>query len=95
MKSNELKEKNLKEYIENPEKKLNSLLKNMILDKLYVYQRKAYEFYGKKCSICVEMEGQIDVHHKDKNRKNNTIENLQVLCASCHAKIHKQVSNNI
>ena len=27
----------------------------------------------------------LDVHHKDHNRKNNKIENLQVLCVYCHA----------
>ncbi len=28
------------------------------------------------------------VHHKDKNRENNTIENLEVLCPNCHAIRH-------
>lgn len=68
------------------------LLKTMNQHKLYAYQRKAYERYGKKCYICFQTEGQIDVHHKDKNHKNNKIENLQVLCASCHGKLHKPKS---
>jgi Zn finger protein HypA/HybF involved in hydrogenase expression len=28
-------------------------------------------------------------HHKDHNRKNNEIENLEILCKSCHQKEHK------
>jgi len=27
-------------------------------------------------------------HHKDKNRENNTPENIQTLCVRCHAKLH-------
>lgn len=30
-------------------------------------------------------ERMLDVHHKDENRGNNTIENLEVLCVWCHA----------
>ena len=79
-----------------PERALKIMLKSIGINKKYAYQRKAYEFYGKKCSVCGEIENQIDVHHKDKNRKNNKIENLQVLCASCHTKLHKNpLSNNI
>lgn len=31
----------------------------------------------------------LDVHHKDFNSSNNAYENLQVLCRSCHMKIHR------
>ena len=31
------------------------------------------------------LEDMLDVHHKDSNRKNGTIENLEVLCVWCHA----------
>ena len=30
----------------------------------------------------------IIVHHKDRDRDNNTLENLEVLCANCHAIEH-------
>ena len=33
------------------------------------------------------------VHHKDGNRKNNKLENLMVVCPSCHAKIHEHIKN--
>jgi 5-methylcytosine-specific restriction endonuclease McrA len=30
------------------------------------------------------------VHHKDKNRLNNTVENLEIVCPNCHKLEHKQ-----
>ncbi|MBI4788965.1 MAG: HNH endonuclease [Chloroflexi bacterium] len=29
------------------------------------------------------------IHHIDRNRNNNGRENLAILCANCHARIHK------
>lgn len=40
------------------------------------------------CEICGK-EGKLDIHHKDFNEQNNNIDNLQVLCRSCHMKIHR------
>jgi len=44
----------------------------------------------KKCERCGydEHEGAIIVHHKDHNRENSADENLEVLCANCHAIEH-------
>ena len=42
----------------------------------------------KKCEICGESQKRILVHHKDKNRKNNEINNLQAVCDKCHVHIH-------
>jgi len=36
----------------------------------------------------------LNVHHKDHNRSNNIMSNLQTLCASCHVKKHRQDSVN-
>jgi hypothetical protein len=30
----------------------------------------------------------LQVHHKDRNRSNSSIENLEILCANCHAEEH-------
>jgi 5-methylcytosine-specific restriction endonuclease McrA len=30
----------------------------------------------------------LQVHHLDKNRSNNRLENLMVLCANCHCEVH-------
>ena len=38
------------------------------------------------CPITFEIPRyMLDVHHKDENRSNNKIENLEVLCVWCHA----------
>jgi hypothetical protein len=33
----------------------------------------------------------LEVHHKDKNRKNNLIENLEIVCANCHSIEHRSL----
>lgn len=47
---------------------------------------------GLFCEDCgknlVESQKRFHVHHKDKNRYNNSIENLRLLCVSCHRKYH-------
>lgn len=40
-----------------------------------------------KCEICGSTRF-LEVHHKDRNRANNSEENLQTLCKSCHKKEH-------
>lgn len=40
-----------------------------------------------ECQICKSTKN-LDVHHKDGNFRNNTIENLMLLCRSCHMKEH-------
>lgn len=39
------------------------------------------------CELCSSQEN-LQVHHKDRNPKNNSLSNLQTLCASCHNKEH-------
>jgi len=47
----------------------------------------------KKCESCGydEYDFCLDVHHKDENPINNSLENLIVLCAHCHRKLHKGI----
>jgi hypothetical protein len=53
---------------------------NALPDKHYRKQKRTIceqcQFTGHPC--------QLDVHHKDGNRKNGGVENLQTLCANCH-----------
>jgi len=35
----------------------------------------------------------LDIHHKDGNPLNNSLENLEVLCRSCHEKHHRGKKN--
>lgn len=40
---------------------------------------------GCKCEDCGNKDVRVlEVHHLDRNRKNNKVENLVVLCANCH-----------
>lgn len=43
-----------------------------------------------KCEVC-STEENIHIHHKDKNRRNNKLENLQFLCQTHHVKRHKEM----
>ena len=50
----------------------------------------------KQCERCLAtnwLDGEIplELHHIDHNNKNNKLENLQILCANCHAFHHSEV----
>ena len=51
------------------------------------YRERAFREYGTKCSRCGYDNNvmALQVHHKDGNHNNGAIENLEVLCANCHA----------
>jgi hypothetical protein len=47
------------------------------------------EARGKKCERCDYSKYEIlQVHHKDKNRKNNDLKNLLLICPNCHYEEH-------
>jgi len=54
------------------------------------YRRKALKKYGGRCQRCGYDKhiAAITVHHKDYNRKNDSISNLEILCANCHSVEH-------
>lgn len=44
---------------------------------------------GAKCERCSYKVIQIlQVHHKNRDRKNNSMRNLEIICPNCHAKEH-------
>ncbi len=51
------------------------------------YKRNTFNFKEKKCERCCSLE-HILVHHKDENRLNNSLDNLEVLCKKCHQEHH-------
>jgi len=65
----------------------------------FTYRKRAFEFYGTECMRCGNDYGDSNntfVHHKDfVNVKsplgNHSIENLMVLCHSCHSKLHNHL----
>lgn len=52
-----------------------------------VYRGTVIELLGDKCSRCGSTN-ELIVHHKDRNRSNNSVSNLELLCVSCHNKTH-------
>ena len=41
------------------------------------------------CSKCgIKDKRVLSVHHKDRNRKNNDLKNLEWLCRNCHFLVH-------
>ena len=54
------------------------------------YRDKAFSSYEVVCATCgFDNEYALEVHHIDKNRSNNNINNLIILCANCHTLVHK------
>lgn len=45
---------------------------------------------GAACERCGydEVPGVLETHHKDRNRRNNALPNLEVLCPTCHSVDH-------
>ena len=66
------------------------------------YQKVAYRNYIHKCSVCGFSEfSALQVHHIDKDRTNDSLENLIILCANHHNMVHygtleitKEIKNN-
>lgn len=49
------------------------------------YRKKALDSYAHMCVECgFSNIKALQVHHIDKNRDNNALENLEILCANCH-----------
>lgn len=53
------------------------------------YRQLAFRNYIHECSNCGwdEDEDILEVHHIDENRENNRLENLMILCPTCHRKL--------
>lgn len=47
------------------------------------------------CKECARQADVLQIHHIDNNNRNNSKDNLIVLCRSCHAKKHPKLSNLI
>lgn len=44
---------------------------------------------GGKCEKCMYNKAEIlQIHHKDRNRKNNDLSNLELICPNCHYEEH-------
>ena len=68
------------EYIHSPSAQTNKIRKKLLREGLKEH----------KCECCNNsswngVQIPLEVHHKDGNKKNNNLENLQLLCPNCHA----------
>ena len=50
--------------------------------------------YDYKCIICGLETINLEIHHADKNHKNDDVLNLKPLCSECHKKLHKSLAIN-
>lgn len=49
------------------------------------YRQRKLRSGNNKCEDCGNSDIRVlEVHHRDENRKNNSLENLAILCANCH-----------
>lgn len=57
----------------------------------YSYREKAFRHYKPVCALCsFNNLLALEVHHIDKDRLNNDISNLIILCANCHTLEHRK-----
>jgi hypothetical protein len=56
-------------------------------------RRIAFKYKPEICEKCNLQKKRLEVHHIDKNSYNNNIENLMIVCSSCHHIIDKRVNN--
>ena len=56
------------------------------------YRHWVFKKFGTSCVKCKKdfLISKLQVHHKDKNRENNTVENLMIVCRLCHLYLHKK-----
>lgn len=54
------------------------------------YRAQALRHYSNKCNRCGYSKCLtiIEVHHKNRDRSNNQLENLELLCRNCHGEEH-------
>lgn len=54
------------------------------------YRFLAFSNHAHKCDVCGwnEIPDVLEVHHKDSNHSNNSLDNLQILCPTCHVVAH-------
>lgn len=67
---------------------INNLTKRRNIDPQL---RDSLIFQAKRCPICgwgEKYPEALIIHHKDRNRQNNDLSNLIVLCRNCHCLVH-------
>ena len=75
-----------KDIAQRANNKGNLLRPNYCKGGKYAYRQIAFREFEQKCNRCSYNEyiGILKVHHKDRNRMNNQLSNLEILCPNCH-----------
>lgn len=88
------RERALKYYINNSDAvKLKARMYHGVLRRIYTDGGGVWICY--KCKSTWADGVQLDVHHKDHNKNNNSFENLVCLCKECHDCLHTRWVNEI
>ena len=58
------------------------------------YRAALVEALGGECARCRTTDG-LEIHHKDRDRENNTVDNLELLCNGCHTEEHRGERNDV
>ncbi len=53
------------------------------------YREMLLSLLGDECEKCHSREN-LELHHRDRNRLNNDIRNIQLLCRECHLGVHSR-----
>ena len=56
----------------------------------YRLYQKHKKDYCESCGLSKPAVSRLEIHHKDKNRQNSSVENLITLCIKCHKLLHKK-----
>ena len=48
---------------------------------------------GYTCGDCGKTAARFEVHHRDKNARNNSLDNLVCLCRGCHIRVHLPIGH--
>ena len=77
----ELKKEHMNKYFNNEIKIKSYQLKNKLIE---------FNYFESKCARCgitkwLNEDAPLELHHKDGNKNNNSLENLELLCPNCHA----------
>lgn len=59
-------------------------------NQIKMYRKLAIKHLGGKCAECGSTD-HLEIHHKNKDWKSNDLENLILLCSTCHRKTHQTI----
>lgn len=77
----------------------NIFIKYDLPQKTQKFRKPLIELRGQKCECCnnttwLNQPINLEVHHKDGDKSNNQLENLQLLCPNCHSYTNNYGSKN-